>query len=47
MHALRIVLSAILKSNDQVWCEDPGYPAARKTIAHCGYRPVFVPVDAS
>ncbi|MEY9569737.1 DNA-binding transcriptional MocR family regulator [Bradyrhizobium ottawaense] len=45
LHALRIVLSAILKPNDQVWCEDPGYPAARKTIAHCGYRAVPVPVD--
>ena len=46
LHALRIVLSAILKANDQVWCEDPGYPMARKTIAHCGYRAVSVPVDA-
>ena len=45
LHALRIVLSGILKSNDQVWCEDPGYPAARNTIAHCGYRAVPVPVD--
>ncbi|MBR0957042.1 PLP-dependent aminotransferase family protein [Bradyrhizobium japonicum] len=45
LHALRIVLSAILKSNDQVWCEDPGYPAARKTVAHCGYRAVPIPVD--
>jgi len=46
-HALRIVLSAILKSEDRVWCEDPGYPAARRAIEHCGYRPVPVPVDAS
>ncbi|MEY9398057.1 DNA-binding transcriptional MocR family regulator [Bradyrhizobium japonicum] len=45
LHALRIVLSAILKPNDQVWCEDPGYPAARNTISHCGYRAVPVPVD--
>jgi len=47
LHALRIVLSAILKAGDQVWCEDPGYPAARGAIEHCGYRPVPVPVDAS
>ena len=47
LHALRIVLSAILKAGDQVWCEDPGYPAARRAIEHCGYRPVPVPVDAS
>src|ERR1700737_910170 len=39
-HALRIVLSAILKPGDQIWCEDPGYPAARNAIEHCGYRPV-------
>ncbi len=45
LHALRIVLSAILKAGDQVWCEDPGYPAARNTIAHCGYRAVPVPLD--
>jgi len=44
-HALRIVLSAILKQGDRVWCEDPGYPAARGAIEHCGYRPVPVPVD--
>lgn len=46
-HALRIVLSAILKAQDRVWCEDPGYPAARRAIEHCGYRPMPVPVDAS
>jgi len=44
-HGLRIVLSAILGAQDQIWCEDPGYPAARKAIEHCGGRPVFVPVD--
>ena len=31
-HGLRIVLSAILKAGDRVWCEDPGYPAARNAI---------------
>ncbi|WP_051379238.1 PLP-dependent aminotransferase family protein [Bradyrhizobium murdochi] len=46
-HALRIVLGAILKSGDQTWCEDPGYPAARRAIEHCGLRPISVPVDAS
>jgi GntR family transcriptional regulator/MocR family aminotransferase len=44
-HVLRIVLSAILKPGDQIWCEDPGYPAARKAIEHCGHRPISVPVD--
>ena len=46
-HALRIVLGAILKPGDQIWCEDPGYPAARRAIGHYGLRPVSVPVDAS
>jgi GntR family transcriptional regulator/MocR family aminotransferase len=46
-HGLRIVLSAILKSGDRIWVEDPGYPAARRAIEHCGARPVSVPVDAS
>jgi GntR family transcriptional regulator/MocR family aminotransferase len=46
-HALRIVLGAILKQGDQVWCEDPGYPAARRAVEHCGHRPVSVPVDGS
>ena len=46
-HALRIVLGAILKPGDHIWCEDPGYPAARRAIEHCGLRPVPVPVDAS
>jgi GntR family transcriptional regulator / MocR family aminotransferase len=46
-HALQIVLSAILKPGDRVWCEDPGYPVARNAIAHCGGRAVSVPVDQS
>ena len=45
LHALRIVLGAILKPNDKIWCEEPGYPVARKTIRHCGYRAVPVAVD--
>jgi GntR family transcriptional regulator/MocR family aminotransferase len=46
-HGLRIVLSAILKADDRVWCEDPGYPAARNAITHCDGRVVSVPVDPS
>ena len=46
-HGLQIVLSAILKPGDRVWCEDPGYPVARNAIAHCGGRAVSVPVDQS
>jgi len=37
---LAIVLSAILKHRIASGCEDPGYPAARRAIALCGYRPV-------
>jgi GntR family transcriptional regulator/MocR family aminotransferase len=46
-HGLQIVLSAILKPQDRVWCEDPGYPAARRVIEHCDGKPAFVPVDQS
>jgi GntR family transcriptional regulator / MocR family aminotransferase len=46
-HSLRIVLSAILKPADKIWCEDPGYPVARRAIEHCGQHTVPVPVDAS
>jgi GntR family transcriptional regulator/MocR family aminotransferase len=38
-HALRIVLGAILKPGDHIWCEDPGYPAARRAIGHCWPAP--------
>ncbi len=44
-HGLRIVLSAILKPGEQIWVEDPGYPAARKSIEHYGGKPISVPVD--
>ena len=44
-HGLRIVLSAILKPGEQIWVEDPGYPAARKSIEHYGGKPVSVPMD--
>jgi GntR family transcriptional regulator/MocR family aminotransferase len=46
-HGLQVVLSAILKRGDRVWCEDPGYPAARRTIEQCGGKPVSVAVDQS
>lgn len=46
-HGLRIALGAILKPGDRIWVEDPGYPAARRAIEHCGARPVSVPVDGS
>jgi GntR family transcriptional regulator/MocR family aminotransferase len=46
-HGLRIILNSILKPGDEIWCEDPGYPAARKAMEHCQVRPVPIPVDAS
>ena len=45
-HGLRIVLSSILKPGDEIWCEDPGYPASRKAMEHCQVRPIPIPVDA-
>ena len=46
-HGLQIVLGAILEPGDRVWCEDPGYPAARRAIEHCDGQVVSVPVDQS
>lgn len=46
-HGLRIVLNSILKPGDEIWCEDPGYPAARKAMEHCQVKPIPIPVDAS
>lgn len=35
----------MLNPGDAVWCEDPGYPAARTTLALAGVRVEPVPVD--
>ena len=43
--ALDLVTRALLKPDDAVWIEDPGYPRARDALALAGAQLVPVPVD--
>jgi GntR family transcriptional regulator/MocR family aminotransferase len=43
---LRLCVEALLQPGDAVWTEDPGYPAARRTLARAGMKVVPVPVDS-
>ncbi|MBO1324283.1 PLP-dependent aminotransferase family protein [Acetobacter sp. TBRC 12305] len=43
---LRLCAQALLHPGDTVWVEDPGYPAARATLAASGLNVCPVPVDA-
>jgi len=43
--SLALVARLLLKPGEEVWDEDPGYPAAREVLAACGARLVRVPVD--
>jgi len=42
---LRFCIEALLQPGDAVWMEDPGYPAARQTLAGGGLAVAPVPVD--
>lgn len=44
-HGFRIALGTVVKPGEKIWCEDPGYPASRRSIEQCGARAVSVPVD--
>jgi len=44
--ALDLVLRALLSPGDQVWMEDPGYPAAVALLRGNGLKIAAVPVDA-
>ncbi len=46
-HGLRLGAEVLLRPGDAAWMEDPGYPAARRTLAAVGARIVPVPVDAA
>lgn len=41
-HGLRLCVDALLKPGDKVWMEEPGYAAARATLAAGGAVPVAV-----
>ena len=43
---LRLCVDALLQQDDAVWMEDPGYPAARRTLTRAGLKVVPIPVDA-
>ncbi|WP_407178363.1 PLP-dependent aminotransferase family protein [Bradyrhizobium sp. STM 3562] len=43
---LRLCAEALLAPGDAVWMEDPGYPAARRTLTRAGLKVVPVLVDA-
>ncbi|CAI1020573.1 HTH-type transcriptional regulatory protein gabR [Serratia grimesii] len=42
---LDLVIGTLLKPDDQVWLEDPGYPVTLPLFQAAGMRPVAVPVD--
>jgi GntR family transcriptional regulator/MocR family aminotransferase len=44
--ALELVALALLKPEDTVWTEDPGYPIAYRLLAAMGVRVANIPVDA-
>ncbi|MFC3126888.1 PLP-dependent aminotransferase family protein [Pseudoroseomonas globiformis] len=45
--AVRLCADVVLRPGEQVWMEDPGYPAARRILEAAGARLVPVPVDAA
>jgi GntR family transcriptional regulator/MocR family aminotransferase len=44
--SLAFISHALLKKDDKVWTEDPGFPPTRELLLSAGHRVVPVPVDA-
>lgn len=44
-HSLELISHALLKANDQVWVENPGFPPTRELLNHLDITPVAIPVD--
>jgi GntR family transcriptional regulator / MocR family aminotransferase len=44
-HTLQMIVRALLKSGDEAWVEDPGYPPTRELLRNMGVSVVSVPVD--
>jgi len=42
---LALIVRALLKAEDRVWLEDPGYPPTRELLRHSRIHTVPVPVD--
>jgi GntR family transcriptional regulator/MocR family aminotransferase len=43
--SLALVARTLLKKDDRVWIEDPGFPPTQDVLRHTGQRAVPVPVD--
>ena len=44
-HSVELTAHALLKADDRVWLEDPGYPPTRELLQHLQITAVPVPVD--
>jgi GntR family transcriptional regulator/MocR family aminotransferase len=45
-HTVELIAHALLKAEDRVWLEDPGYPPTRDLLKHLNIAAVPVPVDS-
>jgi len=43
--ALNLIAATVLRAGDSVWCEDPGYPLARRMLEATGAHITPVPID--
>jgi len=43
---LQLILHTLLKPNDEVWVEDPGFPLTRELLRGAQIKQIAVPVDA-
>ena len=44
-HTIELIVHALLKAEDRVWLENPGYPPTRELLRHMNIAAVSVPVD--
>ena len=44
-HTVELIAHALLKAQDRVWLENPGYPPTRELLGHMNIAGVPVPVD--
>jgi GntR family transcriptional regulator/MocR family aminotransferase len=44
-HTIGLIAQALLKADDRVWLENPGYPPTRELLGHMNIAAVPVPVD--
>ncbi len=44
-HSIEMIVHTLLKTGDEVWLEDPGYPPTREILRHMKIAPIPVRVD--